>query len=338
VTVFGKDHRDRDELTMPQDVRATDVRHELNAVKMREVASARPAPRIPDFFIAGAPRTGTTALFEHLRRHPQIFVPRRKETMFFGADILNDRRMSLDEYVALFADAGDVVRVGEVSTTYLFSRTAASEIREFNPEARIIIPLRDPITVMQAVHSLLVWTGFEPIHNFAAALEAQERERTGQDPPTRRQLPYYRDMVDFADHVDRYFDTFGRERVHVVVFDDWVADTPRVYRQTLEFLEVDPSFVPNLEVVNPNRRVRSERLHDLVVRRYAFVPARVRPRMRNLLITLTTREAPREPLDPALLASLRVEFAPKIERLAKLIDRDLSAWIRGSAAPAAVEA
>jgi hypothetical protein len=291
------------------------------------VTTRRGTP-IPDFFIAGAPRTGTTALFEHLRRHPQIFVPRRKETGFFGADPLNPCRMSLDEYVALFADAGNAVRVGEVSTTYLYSRTAASKIREFNPEARIIIPLRDPVTVMHAVHGLAVWTGFEPIHNFSAALEAQERERTGQDPPIRRELPYYRDIVDFADHVGRYFDTFGRERVHVIVFDDWVAETPRAYREMLEFLEVDPSFVPELGVVNPNRRVRNQHLHDLVVRRYAFVPARVRPRIRNLLIRLTTREAPREPLDPAVDARLRAELVPEIERLGKLIGRDLSAWTR----------
>jgi hypothetical protein len=295
------------------------------------MASDRPATRIPNFFVVGAPRTGTTALFESLGRHPQIFIPRFKETVFFGAD---DRRTTLDEYVALFADAGDAVRVGEVSTTYFYSPTAASEMREFNPEARIIIPLRDPITVMHAVHGLAVWTGLEPIHDFSAALEAQERERTGQDPPIRRELPHYRDIVDFADHVGRYFDAFGRERVHIIVFDDWVAETSREYRQTLEFLEVDPSFVPNLGVVNPNRRVRSKHLHDLLVRRLLAAratrpgaPARVRPKIRNSLIKLTTREAPREPIDPALLASLRVEFAPKIERLAKLIDRDLSAWI-----------
>jgi hypothetical protein len=281
-------------------------------------------------FIAGAPRSGTTALFEYLRRHPQIFVPRRKETGFFGMDVVNDHRMSLDEYLAVFADAGRAVRVGEVSTTYLFSKRAASEIRKFNPEARIIIPLRDPITVMHAVHGLAVWMGAEPIHDFSTALEAQERERTGLNPPVRRELPHYRDIVDFADHVGRYFDAFGRERVHVIVFDDWIAETPRVYRQMLEFLEVDPSFVPELGVVNPHRRVRSRHLHNLVIRpaTRAVAPGRVRTRLLNLLIKLNTREAPREPLDPALLARLRVEFAPEIERLGKLIDRDLSAWTR----------
>lgn len=293
------------------------------------MASAPLGSRLPDFFVASAPRTGTTALFESLRRHPQIFIPRRKETAFFGADLANDRRLSLDQYLAVFAGAGDAVRVGEVSTTYLASRTAASEIHEFNPETRIIIPLRDPITVMHAIHNLMVWTGFEPIHDFTAALEAQERERTQQDTPARRGLlPPYREIVDYAEHVGRYFDTFGRDRVHVMLFDDWVADTPTEYRKTLEFLEVDPSFLPVPGVVNPNRQVRRPRLHDFLVGRATrAVPARARPRARNMLIKLTTQEARREPLDADLHESLRIELAPGIERLAKLIDRDLSSWM-----------
>lgn len=294
-----------------------------------------PSERVPHFFVVGAPRTGTTALFEYLGQHPQIFLPRFKEAMYFGSDLPYDRRRSLDEYLALFADAGDAVRVGEVSTAYLYSRTAASEIREFNPEARIVIPLREPVTVMHAVHSLAIWMGFEPIHDFAAALEAQERERRGEQPPVKRGgLPHYRDIVDFADHVARYLDAFGRERVHVIVFDDWVADTPGAYRQLLEFLEVDPSFAPNLEVVNPNRQPRNQRLHDLLVRRASrLAPARVRPKVKYVFNQLTTREARREPIDPGLATSLRAEFAPKIERLAKLIDRDLSAWLADAQGP-----
>lgn len=294
--------------------------------------------RRPDFFIVGAPRSGTTALFKHLGRHPQIFVPRVKEPLYFGADQelpSDQRRMSLEEYLALFADAGDAVRVGEGSTAYLYSRTAASEIRDFSPDARIIIMLRDPIAVMHAQHSGMVWAGYEPIMDFSTALEAQDRERRLPDRRRSRHGAYYRDIVDFADHVGRYFDTFGRERVHIILFDDWAADTPTAYRKTLEFLEVDPSFVPELGVENPNRRVRSARLHELIaepppaLQRAArgVVPVPARRKIQRLLTTLNTRVAPREPLDPVLAARLRAEFAPEIERLSTLIGRDLSAWM-----------
>lgn len=315
---------------------------ELRQGVPRLMRSLPSVSRIPDFFIVGAPRSGTSALFDHLGAHPQIFVPRVKEPMFFGADqeflFRSQRRMSLDEYLALFADAGDAVRIGEGSTTYLYSRSAPSEIRESNPDARIIIMLRDPVAVMHAQHSIAVWKGFEPIADFWAALEAQDRERAGNEVTSgrspRQDGPYYRDIVDYANHVGRYLDTFGREQVHVLVFDDWVADMPGTYRRTLEFLEVDPSFVANLRVVNPNRRVRSRAVHRLiaeppiVIRRTgsALLPARVRRKLQRGLVAVNTRVAPREVLDPVLLARLRTEFTPTIDRLAALIGRDLSAW------------
>lgn len=297
--------------------------------------------RKPDFFIVGAPRSGTTALFDHLGAHPQIFVPRVKEPMFFGADqdflFQLERRMSPDEYLALFADAGDAVRVGEASTTYLYSRTAATEIREFNPEARIIIMLRDPIAVMHAQHSISVWKGHEPIDDFRAALQAQDRERAesgGSARGSRGHGAYYRDIVDYANHMERFFDTFGRERVHLILFEDWATEPSRVYEETLEFLGVDRSFVPELGVANPNRRVRSARLHRLIgnppsaLQRTAraFVPASVQRKVRRVLVRLNTRVAPREPLDPLLVTSLRAELTPEIERLSALIGRDVSAW------------
>ena len=303
----------------------------------RSVAETSPRP---DFFIVGAPRSGTSALFEHLGSHPQIFVPRVKEPMVFGADqdFFYDRRMSLDEYITLFADAGDAVRIGEASTTYLYSETAASEIREFNPDARIIIMLRDPVAVMHAQHSISVWKGFEPIRDFATALDAQDQRRE-QGLPPERPGPYYRDIVDFVDDVSRYFEVFGRDRVHVIVFEDWIGDVARAYRDTLEFLEVDPTFAPSFRTVNPNRRVRSDRLHDFIREppatlqhiAHALIPAALRRRVQKKLFELNTRVVSREPLDPAIRVRLIAEFVPEIERLGKLIGRDLSAWTGSSA-------
>jgi hypothetical protein len=255
--------------------------------------------------------------------------------MVFGDDQgFYESRMSFDEYLALFADAGNAVRIGEGSTTYLYSRTAPSEIRDFNPNAQIIIMLRDPIEVMHSQHAAAVWSGFESIRDFAAALEAQDRRRAEGLPPERLGL-YYRDVVDFANHLGRYFDTFGRERVHVIIFDDWLKDMAGAYRQTLEFLEVDPTFVPSFRVVNPNRRVRSDRLHDLIreppsalLRLTPVIPSGMRRKIRRTLFELNSVVA-REPLDPAVRARLRAEFAPEIERVGKLIGRDLSAWTRG---------
>ena len=293
----------------------------------------------PDFFIVGAPKSGTSALFAHLGQHPQVFVCPVKEPLFFGSDLeyLNCGRRTLDEYLALFADAGDALRIGEASTTYLYSRLAPVEIRDFNPDARIIIMLRDPVAVMHAWHGENVANGGEPIRSFSAALDAEERRHAGRDLPNRRTVReglYYREIVDFAHHVARYLEVFGRERVHVILFDDWVASSSSVCTQTLEFLQVDPPLVGDLGVVNPSKCIRSHRLHDLVAEppvalqraARAVLPPRIRQGLRHELLRLNRYAAPRDPMDPALVAQLRMELAPGIERLAALIDRDLSAW------------
>jgi len=295
----------------------------------------------PDFFIVGAPKAATSALWAHLRAHPQIFMPELKEPQFFGFDQehLGHARRTLQEYLGLFGPAGGAERVGEASTNYLHSRTAAAEIAAFQPNASIVVMLRDPVAIMHAYHETQVAWGFEPIHDFAEALEAEQDRRRGRRLPPRsgiRENLYYRQVADLPRHVRRYFDTFGRERVHVVLFDDWCADAAAVYRQVLSFLGVDPGFRPELEPVNENRRVRSRRFHAFVLEpppaisaaARAVIPAAMRSRWRHLLLRAATRTAPRIGLEPELLWALRQEFAPKIDELAALVDRDLSAWHR----------
>ncbi len=114
--------------------------------------AARPAQtKMPDFFIVGHPKCGTTALYEMLRSHPQIFMPELKEPWFFAHDmrpLWQPPRQaatptSLPEYLALFAAAGSDQRAGEASSTYLLSADAAAHIAELLPDARIIAILRE---------------------------------------------------------------------------------------------------------------------------------------------------------------------------------------------------
>jgi len=295
--------------------------------------------RRPDFFIVGAPKSGTTALYEYLRQHPDVFMSDPKEPNYFGADLERRRtpRIGLDEYLSYFAAAGDAKRIGEASVRYLHSRTAASEIAEFAPHARAIIMLRDPVEMMYAMHGELVYIGAEDITDFAAALRAEEDRRQGRRIPPGANKPaalQYRDSARFAEQVDRYFAALGRDRVLVLIYDDFRDDTPGTYRRVLEFLGVDPSFVPNMAVVNPSKQPRSRLLTRLIssppgwVRRIAaaVLPPRQRKRLFRRALALNSRTAPRQPLDPQLRARLRAEFAPEVRRLGELIGRDLSAW------------
>jgi hypothetical protein len=302
---------------------------------------------MPDFFIVGAFKCGTTALYEYLRQHPQVFMPFHKEPLFFGDDLTRRYgRMTRDQYLALFRDARPGQRVGEASAWYLYSRTAAREIAEFAPGAQIIVMLRNPVDVMYAQHSQLLFNVEEDIADFVEALEAEPARRRGErlpPGPLRVENLYYRDSVRFAEQVERYFEAFGRERVHVIVYDDFRDRTAETYRGVLEFLGVDPDFAPDFQVRNPNKRVRFPRLQRLVyqppgpllravpwLRRFPLVHV-----AREALLRLNSSAARRPPMDPELRARLLEELTPDVERLGILIGRDLSAWYADPATRAA---
>src|SRR6188472_2624317 len=157
----------------------------------------------PDFFIVGAFKSGTTALYDYLGQHPQVFMPFHKEPLFFGDDLTRRYgRMTREQYLSLFADAGNGQRVGEASAWYLYSRCAADEIRGFAPEAQIIVMLRNPVDVMHAQHSQLLFNAAEDITDFAEALAAEPERRRGErlpPGPIRLETLYYRESVRFAE-------------------------------------------------------------------------------------------------------------------------------------------
>ncbi|MGI8830720.1 MAG: sulfotransferase family protein [Candidatus Limnocylindria bacterium] len=298
--------------------------------------------RFPDFFIVGAPKCGTTALYDYLLPHPGVFMPFHKEPLYFGADLT--RRygaMSENDYVALFRDARSDQVVGEASAWYLYSTTAASEIQRASPDARIIVMLRNPVDVMHAQHSQLLFSEQEEIVDFGEALAAEEDRAVGRrlpPGPIRPENLLYRRMVRFAEQLSRYIDVFGHDRIHVIIHDDLRRDTAREYRRVLDFLSVDPTFTPEFRASNENKRVRRRWLQRLiwdppllralipVVRRYPIVH-----RLRARLLALNSVRAPRAPLDPDLRHRLEEELTPEVEALGALLGRDLSHWSRSTA-------
>lgn len=294
----------------------------------------------PDFFIVGAFKSGSTALYEQLRRHPQIYMPFHKEPLYFGDDLTRRYgRMSLDDYLRLFRDAKPGQRAGEASTWYLYSTSAAREIKEFAPEAQIMVILRNPVDVMYAQHNQLIYNVIEDIPSFEEALAAEPERRAGRrlpPGPINVENLFYRHSVRFAEQLERYFDVFGRERVHVMLTDDLARDGAAVIRAALEFLRVDPSLAAPPPRANESRRVRSPLMQRLIfapklllplapfLRRFPLVRA-----VRTRMLEMNSAAEPRAPMDPELRRQLLDEFAPEIERLGLLIGRDLSAWQRG---------
>ena len=300
----------------------------------------------PDFFIVGAPKCGTTAMADYLAAHPEIYMA-RKEMHFFGADLRFGPqffRRDLAAYLAEFDAWNGQRHAGEASPWYLFSTRAAAEIKAFSPEARIIVMLREPVEMLHSLYYYFRYDGNEPLPTFEQALAAEADRLCGRRLCRQTYLAQglaYRQVVRYTDQVRRYFETFGRERVHVIIFDDFATDTFAVYRQTLGFLGVESKGGdPGFAVVNPAKRIRSPALRaamgDPLVRsavlalrpwmpRAVFAALqRIDERVRQFNASVQRRP----PLAPDLRAQLKREFAPEVERLSELLGRDLTHWSR----------
>lgn len=294
----------------------------------------------PNFFIVGAPKCGTTAMSAYLGQHPEVFIPHVKEPYFFGGDLaINSPYRNEERYLSLFSAARDEKRVGEASVWYLYSERGAAEIEEFDPRAKIIIMLRDPVGMLYSLHSHFLYYGADDIVDFEAALDAEEDRKQGfrlPQRPTFVQGLFYREIAKYTQQVRRYFQVFGREHVHVAIFDDFQSDTAGEYGKTLRFLDLSPDFRPEFRVVNPNKEARSKALHEFIHNPPQIARRLVRVvtsrAMRSKLVenvrSYNARPEPRQPMDAELSMRLRAEFAPEVERLSELLGRDLTHWSR----------
>lgn len=296
--------------------------------------------RKPNLFMVGAPKCGTTAMYEYLRAHPQIFMAPVKEPYYFGKDLTfhSLKRYSEAEYLALFEMATDELYLGEASITSLYSISAAQEIYEFNPMARIIIMLRNPVEMLYSLHSQLLFTEVEDIQDFEKALAMEGARRELRCIPSKCTIVdflFYRGWVQFPQQIRRYLKIFEENQVHVIIYDDFRNDVESVFYDTLAFLGVDTTFAPEeYAVINRNKVTRSLWLRHLMQRQDVvsfvrrMVPSRdVRQKLAHALNRANNPEVPRPPMDPNIRSTLEVEFAPIVEELENLLGCDLTHWI-----------
>lgn len=291
--------------------------------------------RRPNFFLVGAPRCGTTSMYAYLKQHPEIWVSVDKEPHFFGSDLTPQPGTirEKDLYLSLFAGAGERPCVGEGSVWYLSSRRAPLEIRDYAPDAKILILLREPAQMAYSLYSLYRRTGNEDLSTFEEALAAEPERRQGRRIPAGTYFPeglLYTDAARYAAKVERYFEVFGRANVHCILFDNFVRDTAAVYRQTLRFLDVDPEFQAELDLARANQRIRM-----LAIRQLRQLPPELLRRIQFHQMKLHDAGSPQPPLAADTAARLRESIAEDVARLGALLGRDLGAWTRGEAVAAA---
>jgi hypothetical protein len=325
--------------------------------------------KFPDFFIVGHPKCGTTALFQMLRSHPQIHMPAKEPRFFLRQRIEPDRQdpreplrppsskvksrpgwrpRSLEGYLALFSEARPGQLVGEATPDYLRSPLTAGRIAAVRPDARIIMVLREPASFLRSFHLQLVRGYNETQRDLRNALALEDQRREGRAMPTAylsqaspKDLQYL-ELVRYVDQLKRYHAVFPRERVLVLIYEEFRRDNTATVRTILRFLNVDDT--PPIETVEttPSSDLRLEKLHVLVnLRRKALRDRKslrrlsdtfekiTPPRLRGTLRARWRRAAYSEPTPPdeRLMSDLRRRFKPEVEALSDYLGRDLvSLW------------
>jgi hypothetical protein len=296
----------------------------------------------PNLFIVGAPKCGTTALYEYLRPHPRVFLPQIKEPHFFAKDLGDYPRIkTVEEYAGIFEGATDAhLRIGEASVYYLRSSVAIPNIRRFNPEAKLIAMFRNPVDMVYSLHGQLVYVSEESETDFETAWRLQERRSRGLDLPPRIRSPLlvqYRDIGRLGTQAQRLLSCFPASQVKLILFDDFAAAPQQVYDEVIDFLELPHDGRRDFPRINESKRARLDWLRRLSRKppptlRDAFLkfkqavgPERIAAAKRKIVALNTVRER-RRPLSPQFRAELVQTFKEEVVLLSRLLDRDLSHW------------
>ncbi len=300
----------------------------------------------PNLFIVGQPKSGTTALHQFLGQHPEIYMSTIKEPHYFCSDLHTEsdryygKQRFFDfrteaEYLQLFAKAKSVRVLGESSTNYLYSQVAAANISQFNPQAKIIIVLREPASFLYSLHSHYVKFTEENEADFQRALSLETARKQGQFPSPRVTSPsylYYSDRVNYYQQIERYYAHFPKSQIKIILFEDFRAQNEIVYQEILEFLEVDSNFSPQYESINTNKEVRFKTINNLVNS----------PVLKNISKNLLSQEfnefvrdkiverflwhqAPKSVMPAEIKAQLKEKYASEVRQVAELIGVDLAA-------------
>ncbi|SDW99896.1 sulfotransferase [Thiocapsa roseopersicina] len=274
----------------------------------------------PNFLIIGALKAGTTSLAEWLRNHPEVYLPELKESRFFAYDASDrDHRQSSksiypirewSEYRALFKNSADRVAIGEASPQYLYSQHACESIRERLPNVKLVVILRHPVRRAYSQYWMRVRAGKQSTPFESAVISGEGWVSCSM----------------YHDYLKRYIDTFGRDRLCVLLFEDLISDPTRELNCLCGFLGIDPDRQNNeLPRENAGRvgasallvRLTENRALRLALR--SFIPVSVRRGIRSRL----PQGSPIPTLDPETLAKLEEFFQGDVARTSALVDKDL---------------
>jgi hypothetical protein len=300
-------------------------------------------PLLPNFFIIGAHKSGTTSLHDYVGQHPQVFMSPVKEPCFFAFLSRNGEPLPADtpftrglvytwpDYLKLFEGAADAVAVGEASTAYLSSDQAPLAIRHHVPHAKIIAILRHPVDRAYSNFIMNRFHDVEPIGDFEQAISV-EAERRRQGWPSGKFD--YMQLGMYGSALARYYELFPDSQISVYKYDQLRDDPRGLLQDIFRFLGValDPRIDLSKKLLVGKTRPRSRRLNRLVTgnsRTVSFlgsvIPDPLRTRIKRRIEAIN--ETPRQ-LSPSRRRRLMARFGDDLLLLDQLTGKDFSRWMK----------
>jgi hypothetical protein len=295
-----------------------------------------------NFFLVGAPKCGTTALVDYLSQHAEIFIPSIKEPHFFCESFPEYRRIKkLDRYHALYNNfKGDYVINGDSSVWYLYSQDSADNIYQYNPDAKIVIMLRNPIEMLPSLHTQLMFSGRENISNFDEAWAACTLRSQGYKIPKNSKEPshlLYDEVCNYYDQVARYLKRFPRENVKIIFFDDFSESCQSVVQEVFQFLKVsDESLNIRYEIKNSARKHRYPKI-SMFLMNPPFPLGLIKKQLKRLTLIQRTvplrsfygwlsSKADKSAPSEQIVEEIVKVYSHQIKLLFNLVERDQDIW------------
>jgi len=292
--------------------------------------------RKPSFFLVGAPKSGTTTIYQALSQHPEIYLPKHKELHYFASDLYPTEYITEQQYNALFNNAKSEKILGEASVWYLYSDVAAKSIKNYCPNAKILIMLRKPVEMLSSLHAQYVFDNVEQYTDFETALDMEDERKRGaliKSSVYNKASLLYSNIVRYHDYVKVYYDTFGKKNVKIILFDEFSKNTISVVQSTYEFLNVNKDYMPDINIENKRKIPKNHLLKSLMNPPYRIknifrqvLPFSLRRNFLEKLIKFNTIKISKTDIDLTVQKRIRNICFDDVNELAVLIDRDLSGW------------
>ncbi|MBE9192589.1 sulfotransferase [Gloeocapsopsis crepidinum LEGE 06123] len=301
--------------------------------------------KMPNFLIIGAAKAGTTALYNYINQHPQVFMSSEKEPHFFAFEgekvnfagtageneWLNRTAITnLEAYQQQFRESKETA-IGEASALYLYIPKAAARIRHYIPEVKLIAILRNPVERAYSAFVFQKRDGLEPNLDFPQALAEEEWRRQNNWVP----IYYYQHMGFYYHQVKRYFDLFPQEQIKVYLHDDFTSNPLSILQDSFQFLGIDDTFNPNTTARhNVSGIPKNKALHEFLRAENHPVKTLLKPLIpkslrRNVMLNLHNNNLEKAPpLAQDIRKQLIEVYKEDILKLQDLIQKDLSKWLQ----------